>query len=690
MQTISNGDKNRLEAYSPIHLHIYVGGALIPCELGSFKMTAAVGGEAITCGNSVSNTIVFQSVADTIIRILSTHDNKTLTTHDSKVLVAHFNWKKLNGIAIKATWDVDGSTEYDLFNGKIEKTEVSGGKATITAHDELFWNGSSLWNNQASYQTDVSASTVLNSIASTMGVSVESGTSTLASSVTVLGGFSSCRDTLTCYQAVGYIAGILGGNAVIDRSGKLKVVRYGTVSFTSEPYQGECSAEDENYTVTGLTFNRTYTYTVTNTDGTVSESEEVTSYVAGDGAIVLENPIADLTGVQRAYTALSSVAVRKGTFSFPMGIQLEPGDVITITSANGNYPVAINQIEFSIDGGVKSTVQGGGQLHPGEEMVGGTPTAPGRAGPLTQRVESLELELLKVKNLQAENAEITNANIQSLHAGNIDVDQLFAKDITATGSFSIDNDGVSMGIDTNGFALRWKESNGYSWARLDNDLISFARTMESGEFGNNPPYITFGGGSDLGGGKMYLSAGDINLLSGYTPTEMFISADTMHLTGSYFPNQYGYRYGTVSVEGTVIPETTGVHNIGSSSARWNYIYLAHNPNVSSDRNVKRDITEEVPDIVDKLVPVSYKRKGGSDRIHYGFIAQDVEQALLDSNVDTNDIGLVTYDTDSNGAKKNYALSYDELIPILVAKIQSQQKQIDSLAERLDRLEKGVK
>lgn len=626
MQTISNADKTLLQGYAPVHLHLYVGGALIPAKLGSFQLTQSVGDEETTCGSSVASNVTFTADAEPIVRVLATHLDEAITTHDDLALVARFSWKQLVGLTCKFTWDVDGSTEYDLFTGKIEKTVVSGGRVTVTAQDELFWNGSKAFSNQSSYQTDSNASTVFSTIASIMGVSVNSATSTLLSSITISGGFSSCRDTLACYQAVGYIAGLAGGNAVINRSGELAVVKYHAVNFETEPYSGEASAENYDYTVSGVNFSRTYITNVTNPDGTKSESESLVNYKAGDGYLSMENPLANQAAANRAYNALRTFSSRKGSYSFPMGIELEPGDIITIHSMDGDYPVAINTIEFALDGGVKSTVHGAGQMYPNgvngtvlveqqtrsvllkaglsksasgddesglvltksgedetvqtralsddEDPIDVQPetTIPGRNGPITQRIESLELEMLRVKNLQAENAEITNANIQSLHAGNIDVDQLFAKDITATGSFSIDNSGVSMGIDTNGFTLRWKESNGYSWARLDNDLISFSRTLDSGEFGNNPPFITFGGGSDVGGGKMYLSAGDINLLSGYTPTEMFISADTMHLTGSYFPNQYGYRYGTVSVEGNVVPETTAMHNIGSSSSRWATIY----------------------------------------------------------------------------------------------------------------------
>jgi len=118
--------------------------------------------------------------------------------------------------------------------------------------------------------------------------------------------------------------------------------------------------------------------------------------------------------------------------------------------------------------------------------------------------------------------------------------------------------------------------------------------------------------------------------------------------------------------------------------------LSHNPNVSSDRNVKRNIQEDLPDIVEQLRPVRYKRQGGPDTVHYGFIAQDVEAALEAAGVDTSDLGLVTFDTDQDGTRRNYALSYSEFIPLLVDKLQRQQKQIDELTRRIEALERSEK
>lgn len=476
MQTISSADLSLLESYSPVHLHLYVGGTEIPAKLSTFNLTTAVGDEALNCGNSVASVMQVGAVAEEIYRGLVTRDGKAIVTRLGEQIMAKFLWNGLVGSTIGITWDVDGSTEYNLFQGKIEKCVVNSGRAQITAQDELFWNGSRLFAGQRNYQTTVSAQTVLETIASEMGVTLNAATSSLASDVSIYNGFSSCRDQLQLYQAAGYVAGILGGNAVINRDGELAVVRYATTSFSTEVYQGGSSAENENYAPSGVRFVRQITTRITNADGTISESDTIATYSAGDGSVEMENPLANKVAATRAYNALRSISSRKGTYSFPMGIQLEPGDVITVTTMDGTYPVAIVSQQLDIDGGVKSTVRGAGQMYP--NGVNGTMTntytptrnsmrsarllgdtadeedepdtdadeifVPGHVGPVTQRLNSLELEMLKVKNLQAENAEITNANIQNIKAGNIDVDALFARDITATGVFQVRNTAYSL------------------------------------------------------------------------------------------------------------------------------------------------------------------------------------------------------------------------------------------------------
>lgn len=108
--------------------------------------------------------------------------------------------------------------------------------------------------------------------------------------------------------------------------------------------------------------------------------------------------------------------------------------------------------------------------------------------------------------------------------------------------------------------------------------------------------------------------------------------------------------------------------------------FASSPQVDSDRNLKRDINDIDIDIIDKLKPVQYVLKNDdSDTIHYGFIAQDVEQVLLSSNESKQKTGIVHYDEDeSTKEHKNYSLAYDEIIPLLVKKCQELQQEIDIL------------
>lgn len=122
-----------------------------------------------------------------------------------------------------------------------------------------------------------------------------------------------------------------------------------------------------------------------------------------------------------------------------------------------------------------------------------------------------------------------------------------------------------------------------------------------------------------------------------------------------------------------------VDNKGLFRCEWAASF-ASSPQVDSDRNLRRNINDIDIDIIDKLKPVQYVLKNDdSDTIHYGFIAQDVEQALLQSKEAEQKIGIVHYDEDMETKERtNYSLAYDEIIPLLVKKCQELQQEIDIL------------
>ena len=103
---------------------------------------------------------------------------------------------------------------------------------------------------------------------------------------------------------------------------------------------------------------------------------------------------------------------------------------------------------------------------------------------------------------------------------------------------------------------------------------------------------------------------------------------------------------------------------------------------SSDRRVKSEVDYNVDRFLgafDALRPCSFLYNSSRDgRRNIGMIAQDVEKALQDNGIDVGKINLVG----TSSKTGQYFLDYDQFIPILIAKVQSQQKQIDALEAKL--------
>lgn len=134
-----------------------------------------------------------------------------------------------------------------------------------------------------------------------------------------------------------------------------------------------------------------------------------------------------------------------------------------------------------------------------------------------------------------------------------------------------------------------------------------------------------------------------------------------------------------------------------------YLGASGSTAVTSDRNLKTDILDidnKYIDFFDRLRPITYKYNKGH-RDHIGFIAQEVEEALIASGLTTEEFaGLIiekdvtlnpNYDSSMTDEeiKANethydtlYSLRYEEFISLLVKKVQSLQEQINQLKETL--------
>lgn len=156
---------------------------------------------------------------------------------------------------------------------------------------------------------------------------------------------------------------------------------------------------------------------------------------------------------------------------------------------------------------------------------------------------------------------------------------------------------------------------------------------------------------------------------------------------------------------TIRPSGDNLGNIGTAGKSWDILYVKNGAVQSSDRNRKRDITrmgEKQEQLFNLLSPVTFKFIDSSyDRYHYGFISQEVEDAIIESGLTTKDFagfckdvkrdddGKPVFDKDGN-QEYVYSLRYNEFIALNTHMIQKLQAENQKLKERIDSLEKTMK
>lgn len=148
---------------------------------------------------------------------------------------------------------------------------------------------------------------------------------------------------------------------------------------------------------------------------------------------------------------------------------------------------------------------------------------------------------------------------------------------------------------------------------------------------------------------------------------------------------------------------------GSSNVRWIRLYAANSSIGTSDARLKKDIKPydtRYEELFKKLQPISYKWKNdGSDnrtdhdRVHTGFIAQQVKQSMDDVGLTDKEFAAFCYDDFSkdpewtpestNGMSDRYSLAYEEFISLNTHMIQKLLKQNEELQNRVSILEQKL-
>jgi hypothetical protein len=108
------------------------------------------------------------------------------------------------------------------------------------------------------------------------------------------------------------------------------------------------------------------------------------------------------------------------------------------------------------------------------------------------------------------------------------------------------------------------------------------------------------------------------------------------------------------------------------------------------KNTVATISENYAILFDNLNPVTYKYNDGtSDRLHTGFIAQEVKQALDIANINTKDFaGLVIFNQDTE--EEEWTLRYGEFIALNTWQIQKLKTRVSELETELAEIKEKLK
>ena len=147
---------------------------------------------------------------------------------------------------------------------------------------------------------------------------------------------------------------------------------------------------------------------------------------------------------------------------------------------------------------------------------------------------------------------------------------------------------------------------------------------------------------------------------------------------------------TVGFNSDVIPLISNAYALGNDKYCWTSIHTQEGVKTSSDLRLKKDIkqltAQDFNAFYDKLQPVSFRFKTDDETAptRLGFIAQDVETALAET--DHADLGIVSKPKSENGY---YGLCYEQFIMLNMLQIKQLKKDLASLQQKYDALEKAV-
>ena len=322
-------------------------------------------------------------------------------------------------IVVSVGAEVDGTTQYvPLGTFAVTDCKQAEGTTTITAYDAAYYALGGTYTPTVSSGATVAA--VLSEVATQCGLTLAT-LPAAASTTNVVGDLTG----KTCRDMVGYLAALVGCNALIDRDGKLALRWFASSGQSYSPSDYYNAGLSIDGTSTLACIQATAEETTTDADGNTSvHTDTYTAGGTGEG-IAIQNPYMTQAILDAVWASIGGLAYTVGSCDIFHGLLVEPGDLVTITDKAGvAHTLAVMSLTMTIDGGCKTTLRATGEST--------TDAGAAMQGSLGGKVSQLVVDLAKMKQLIIEGPD----GVTRLYGGRIDTKSLFAQDITATGTIT--------------------------------------------------------------------------------------------------------------------------------------------------------------------------------------------------------------------------------------------------------------
>lgn len=286
----------------------------------------------------------------------------------------------LEGAFVTLEVQTAGGAWAPLGQFRFETPETGEGTTTVTAVDAM------LWALEVGYYPDTpapaTALAVLEDVCGQAGA--ELGDVAGLTDVPVTGSLTG----YTLREMAGYMAALLGRNALFGPDGKLELRWFTPSGLSITPddyYSGGFTRKDYDWVLSGL-------------NGANGTGEESLLTAGGTGSVIsLSNPYLTQERLDGLWSGLEGFSYRPGEVTLLGDLSIQPGDLVTVTDLSGtSYTLAVMAVEHSYDGGWKTKLSSYGSAE--------TDTSASYKGPTTVALERYAAEMGSFRKLFADEA----------------------------------------------------------------------------------------------------------------------------------------------------------------------------------------------------------------------------------------------------------------------------------------------